>query len=392
MSSAITLFALALLGLTLLVSGSAQAVEFEPGLGVDQAAEKQLEDALEKVIRLSSGTPKASYKELAQAVFEARKYAAILVATIDKGEQAVPDKIELPERPPVVLVGKASVEDIGRLWWQQFRMNVRAAKRLLEGNEKTVREWVGWPEWKERHSRIRPLADALREAHKLTLLLDSSPAPLKVARGKLLFSDDFGKGTDNWLLYGPCETTMTEKGLRRRNLKPRHADTATWTRREFEGNFLFEFTFIPNVGGKGPGVLFAICARPVKEGTDLSVSVGETMAVYNFGIHAYHFSIHRSGTGLSNGRKVGRGLRMLCSGADPAEETGKAYRVGIGKWGATIFLLVNDTLIHQYFDARTYGPVLTAGSVGMRHWGGLDATYADVKVYRLVPVEVKAQR
>jgi hypothetical protein len=109
------------------------------------------------------------------------------------------------------------------------------------------------------------------------------------------------------------------------------------------------------------------------------------MDTYNNGVDAYHFSIHRSGTGLSNGRRVGSGLKLICSRSpDPAADTGRTYRVTIGKWGKVVFFLVDNKLIHNYYDAGTFGPALNAGSVGMRHWGGLDASYSNVTVHRLV--------
>ncbi|MGQ9662091.1 MAG: DUF1961 family protein [Kiritimatiellia bacterium] len=219
----------------------------------------------------------------------------------------------------------------------------------------------------------------------LALLLSRESDEILVVESEVFFEDDFTKGTDWWYLYGPAETTQTADGLRRRNLRERDADTMMWTKREFEGNFLFEFTFVPHNTTARAGALFAICGRPVREGTDLSVSCGETMDSYNYGVHAYHFSIHRGTTGICNGRKVGTGLHLIASRVpDPAIEAGRTYRVAVGKWENVVFFLVDGILLHNYFDGGTFGPVLAKGSCGMRNWGGLDATYGNVKVYRLV--------
>ena len=75
---------------------------------------------------------------------------------------------------------------------------------------------------------------------------------------------------------------------------------------------------------------------------------------------------------------------LLMSGKDPCPKPGRAYQVAIGKVGATIFLIVDGKLVHQYLDAATYGPVLAAGHIGIRHWAGLDASYKNFRVYRLV--------
>jgi hypothetical protein len=83
-------------------------------------------------------------------------------------------------------------------------------------------------------------------------------------------------------------------------------------------------------------------------------------------------------------RKVGTGLHLIGSRTpDPARETGRTYRVALGKWGNTVFCLVDGGLQHSYYDAGTFGPPLAGGSVGFRHWGGADATYTNVKAYRL---------
>ena len=179
-------------------------------------------------------------------------------------------------------------------------------------------------------------------------------------------------------------------GLRRQNTRVRNADTMMWTKQEFDGNFVFEFTFVPNNGGRGPGCLFAICGRPVKRGGDLSVSCGETMDAYNYGVPAYHFSMHRGLTGICNGRKVGTGLHLIGSRTpDPCPEVSKPYTVAVGKWGDLIYCVADGVLQHVYYDAGTFGPALAKGSCGMRHWGGTDATYKNVKVYRLMEAEAR---
>ncbi len=108
------------------------------------------------------------------------------------------------------------------------------------------------------------------------------------------------------------------------------------------------------------------------------------MDTYNYGIDGYHFSMHRGTTGLGNVRRVGPGLKLLMSGKDPCPKPGGAYRVAIGKVGPTIFLVVDGKLFHQYLDGGTYGPVLSEGHIGIRHWAGLDASYKDFRVCRLV--------
>jgi len=383
------LLAIAILG-GLMVSGEPAEAAVPPGMGLDEAGEKRLEQATGKMLK-TLGEEKPDYKRLAADIAAARKDAHALLALAEKAEPAEVDTPRLPDRAPVVVPAGATAAEVRARWKEQLVLRVRAVNEMLAGTgEASLPKWsevigVGWRHRGDRTKRAKPTARGLREAHVFALALSVPAETIKVERGEVLFADDFSKGTDNWHMYGPAETTRTDKGLRRRNKKPRNADTMIWTRKEFEGNVLFEFTFIPNNGGRGPGALFAICGRPVKKGTDLSVSCGVTMDAYNYGVHAYHFSVHRGRTGICNGRKVGTGLHLIGSRTpDPAREIGKAYRIAIGKWDNVVFLTVDGRLQHVYYDAGTFGPPLTAGSVGMRHWGGLDATYGDVKVYRLI--------
>ena len=366
-----------------------------PGMGLDEAREKRLEQAAEGILKaLAVESP--DYAKVAGQVAAARVDANALLALADKAEPKKVDTPEIPAEVPLVVLDQVKAEQVLAAWAEQLELRVRSVYEMLSGKIlKPLPKWdeaigVGWRHRTDRSKRAKPTAATLREAHAFALLLAADAKPIPVRRGELLLEDDLKKGHEKWHLYGPADTIQTDKGLRRRNRRVRHADSVMWSKKPFDGNILYEIVFIANNGGRAPGVLFPICGRPVKEGTDLSVSAGVTMDAYNFGVHAYHFSIHRGNTNICNGRKVGTGLHLIGSRTpDPAKEVGKAYRVTVGKWGRVVFFLVDGVLQHSYFDAGTFGPPLTAGSLGVRHWGGADATYADVKVYRLTKVAAK---
>ena len=383
------------LGAILMSAGETEAA-VGPGMGLDEASEKRLAEQCAAFLEeCKADTP--DYTALAASIVASRREAEHLLALAEKSKPRPVDTPAVPERAPVVLPPGASLEEVRALWKEQLALRIRAVYEMLTGKQLAdVPKWsevigVGWRYRRDRSKRARPTAFALREAQVLALLLAREPMPIHVAPGEVLFADDFRKGTGNWYLYGPAETTLTEKGLRRRNLRRRNADSMIWTKRAFAGNFLVEFTVIPNNGGRYPGLLFAVCGRPVKPGTNLSVSCGETMDDYNYGVHAYHFSVHRGLTGITNGRKVGTGLHLIASRpGDPARETGKAYRIAIGKWENVVFFLVDGRLVHEYYDGGTFGPPLAGGHVGMRHWGGADATYSDFRVTRLIRKSITA--
>ena len=368
-----------------------EAADFQPGLGLDAKMEKRVEMAADAILEaLKAKEP--DYQQIAADIAKARKIASALLAMAEKTKAAKVDMPTLPKKSPVVVPPGVRAESVRARWKEQLWLRVKSVYEVLSGKiVSKLPQWgeaigVGWRHRRDLTKRAKPLAAALREAHAFALLLAREPNVIRAQKGKLLFEDDFSKGTDNWQMYGPCITTRPKTGgLRRKNKRWRHADTMIWTRQEFDGNFLFEFSFIPNNGGKRPGCLFAICGRPVKKGGDLSVSCGVTMDSYNNGVHAYHFSMHRGLTGICNGRKVGTGLHLIGSRTpDPCSEVGKEYQVAIGKWDDLVYCIADGKLQHVYYDAGTFGPPLAKGSCGMRHWGGTDATYKNVKVYRLV--------
>jgi hypothetical protein len=377
------------LGGLLVVSGlSAHAAEFPPGLGLDEAAEKRLSASLETLLKLAEAE-KPDCAALVKGLAAARKDAVALVALAEKKESAEPDELKLPEKAPVVLLGEARADAVRALWQGQLLVNLKAARGLLAGEREAINEWVSGDR-RAPANRARAAADALREAERSAGLLARPAQELRVKKGEQLFADDFAKGAGNWDQFGQCVTANQGDAFRFRDEKPAHPDAMIWTKREFDGDFLAEFAFIPHSQGARPGALFTICGRP-RPGKDLSVCVGEDMDTYNFGIDGYHFSMHRGTTGLGNVRRVGPGLKMLASGKDPCPEVGKEYRVAIGKVGPTIFLMVDGKLVHSYCDAATYGPVLAAGRIGLRHWGGMDGSYKDFRVWRLVSDEEKAK-
>jgi len=361
---------------------------FRPGLDIDTRAEQRLGKTTAGILRLLTSEP-VDYESVAIQLVAARREAEVLLSRVQAEGTPFGFEPEVPAAAPIVLFESVAPKEIQLLWSQQLDLRVRAVHAVLTDGPESCPNWnqvigVGWRDRSDLTKRVLPLVEALREAHKDALLLKSLPRVIKVRKDEMLFEDTLFQASNRWHMYGPAETTYSGRGLRRHNKEVRQADTMIWTKEEFEGNFLVEFTFVPHNEGT-PGALFAICGRPVVEGVDLSVSCGETMDVYNYGVHAYHFSVHRSQTGLSNGRKVGNGLKLICSRSpDPSADTGKTYGVTIGKWENVVFFLVDGKLIHNYYDAGTFGSPLSGGSVGMRHWGGLDATYSNVSIHRLV--------
>ena len=109
------------------------------------------------------------------------------------------------------------------------------------------------------------------------------------------------------------------------------------------------------------------------------------MEPYNWGIRTYHTSVFRGGR--THLRRAGNGLKMLnLIWKDPCSETGLTYRVELLQFGESFQVIVDGELIHCYTDAGVYGPPLTKGHFGIKHFGapgGLLIRYDNVQVHKL---------
>jgi Domain of unknown function (DUF1961) len=361
-----------------LLVDQARAAGLPTGLGTDEAREKKLGASVESLLKQLLSA-EIDYPKMLAEIAEIRKETQELLA--DKKPLSA---LELPAKAPLIVYGKDGAARARLLLKEQFDYYLHSAHGLLAGDKKYLREWTGRSGFRKPQRRIGAMITILREAARTGQLLSRPTKEVKVQKGKQLFADDFSKGDGNWLAYGQCVTSNEGDAFRLKDEKVAHPDAMIWTKQQFEGNFLAEFTFIPHTEGTRAGALFTICGLPRHKNKGLEVCVGRTMDTYNYGINGYHFSMHRGNTGLGNVRRVGPGLKLLVSGKDPCPTPGKAYQLAIGKVGPTIFLVVDGKMIHQYFDAATHGPVLSKGHIGLRHWAGLDASYKNFRVYRLV--------
>jgi hypothetical protein len=373
---------LATLALSCAAAPGARGGGLPKGLGGDAEKEKKLTATCAEVVELVDAE-KPDWKAVFEKVQSARKGLLEIVAAAKKTDNAAaPDVPEVPARTPLICYGKTTREDALRLLREQMVYYAGSCAGIIGGDRKYLLEWTGRSGFKKPERRLGSMTAALREAARTALMLSRPSEEVRVKKGEELFSDDFSKGAGEWSAYGQCRTRNEGDAFRLKDEKVPHPDAMMWTRKQFDGDFLAEFTFIPHTVGTRAGALFTICGTP-KKGKTLAVCVGRTMNTYNYGINGYHFSMHRGNTGLGNVRRVGPGLKLLMSGKDPCPKPGQAYHVEIGKVGSTIFLVVDGKLFHQYFDSAVHGPVLEKGHIGLRHWAGLDASYKKFAVHRL---------
>jgi len=184
-------------------------------------------------------------------------------------------------------------------------------------------------------------------------------------------------------MFGEADVSVSGGRLRVKGM-----GVTVWCDREF-GNARVAFDYCPAKarGGSG-GALFAFCGSPVA-GKDLSISAGP-MPNYNAGIDTYHVSLYRGNSGMTNLRRTGSGLKMLSTvKPDACAQAGVTYRVELIKYDASVQVFVNGKLIHAYVDTGCYGPVLTRGRFGLRHFSGEGEFETEYGRFQIVELSAK---
>jgi hypothetical protein len=285
------------------------------------------------------------------------------------------------EKAPVVLYGGATEAQVLDCWRTQLRHCVEAIAGLAGEEKSAVGDWMYWDDYAGARKVARPffraraLCDATKEAQKLVELLTLPREITKIAAGEALFSDSFKTDLSAWQTFGGGEVEIKDG-----RLHVKGKGVTVWCAKDFE-NAVVSFEYNPvATAGKGAGALFAFPGSPAA-GKTYEASSG-SMDNYNVGIHTYHVSLFR-GTGNSNLRRTGSGLRMLSLiRPDPCGEAGKRYRVEILRYAQTVQVHVDGKLCHSYVDAGCYGPCLKSGRFGVRHFSAaeLESFYGDFKV------------
>jgi hypothetical protein len=285
--------------------------------------------------------------------------------------------------PVAVLYRSTTVAELQAAWRRQLREAAHAVPSLLAAEPAVVREWMmAWIEAKpgiDAFFRTEHARDYLVGVTVLARLLASPPQALRVGSGPTLYSDDFSAPSPHWRLHGPGRLEIGDGTLRLRGsgaaaVLDVEADDA-----------LIAFTYTPVATGPsrggGPSCLFAFPAAPLTA-AGMAASSGP-MADYNYGIDTYHVSLFRGGTGCSNMRRTGRGLRMLSHvEPDPCGALGRPYLVELLRVGRSMQVFVDGRLVHAYIDGGAYGPVPGRGRFVLRTFSGgeMELTLAGLSI------------
>lgn len=267
------------------------------------------------------------------------------------------------------IYGAATVDQLRRCYAEQIRAEGAAAAGLVANDKAVTGLWMYWGDSQDGREaglpffRAESLRDCLNDLIKYCDLLERTDAPVRLQADTAIFADDFKTLRPDWQKFGAAEITVTDG-----QLTIQGEACTLWLAHDFE-NAVIAFDYTPLTLKPRAGALFAFPGRPLP-GFDWSDSAG-AMHHYNIKIETYHASLCRGGSGMTNLRRTGTGLRMLSTVVpDPCAELLKTYRVELLTWNGMAQVYVDGNLIHAYPDAGVYGPELHKGRFGLRLFAG----------------------
>ena len=217
---------------------------------------------------------------------------------------------------------------------------------------------------------------------------------------KLIYSNPLSSESDvkDFILEGSADISFVEGKMRMANiLSPEEGQKANyvlWCPEVFPADVEISWSFRPI---KEPGLammFFSAMGRNGKPITDPSLAerTGEYPLYHHGDINAFHVSYFRRKEKderefhTCNLRKS-YGFYLVAQGGDPipdAVDAAPSYRIKIRKEGADVRFSINDLELFAFHDdGKTYGPLLTGGSIGFRQLAPMIGEYSDLEVCAL---------
>ena len=217
-------------------------------------------------------------------------------------------------------------------------------------------------------------------------------------KGSLLYENALSSPADlqEFILEGKANLSFPEGCLRLENAEDpaagQKANYVLWCPEVFPADFLLEISFRPL---REPGLAMLFFAASGHNGFDLfdsrlSPRTGEYVQYHHGDLDAFHLSFFRRKEPderrfhTCNLRKS-YGFHLVAQGADPIPDVRDAdtpYTLTLLKDGPFVRFAVNDLEVLTYQDdGVTYGPLLSAGHIGLRQLAPMIGEYANLKVY-----------
>lgn len=228
-----------------------------------------------------------------------------------------------------------------------------------------------------------------------------SPGPVMpgYVKGKLMEAEDFNDGLVRWMPEGKVVARI-ESGRLFFESRDKTVDNPKgniWWRVDVHEPFALEFDY-KSLSKNGLTMIFWNATE--RDGREVfSVQRTGRYEEYINGMHAYHVSFHRFGSGVSNIRKA-PGFHLVSSVPDPvAPGDTRWHHFVIASAGNRQRVIMDGKLVHDFTDeglpclndkewqhplpCRGTGPVPVHGAIGIRHTQKQKALYDNFKIYRL---------
>ena len=221
-------------------------------------------------------------------------------------------------------------------------------------------------------------------------------------RGNLIHKEDFSEGLDHWMLEGKVAAHIDDGHLYFESSDYPVKEIAKgniWWRVDINEPFVMEFDY-KSLSENGLSMVFWNATELDGSNVFSRKRTGRYEEYIN-GLHAYHVSFHRFGSGFSNIRKA-PGFHLVSSVPDPiAPKDTLWHRIAIASAGNHQRVYVDGDLIHDFIDesqpclndkswqhslpCEGTGPVPIHGAIGIRHTQVQKALYDNFKIYKLTP-------
>lgn len=241
------------------------------------------------------------------------------------------------------------------------------------------------------------VTDFINNTNKIQTVLYTMPG---YSRGKLILSEDFSTGFDNWMTEGKVTARIDEGSLLFESIDEltENPKGNIWWKVDVESPFIMEFDY-KSLTENGLSMVFWNATE--QNGSDVfSRKRTGRYEEYINEMQAYHVSFHRFGSGKSNLRKA-PGFHLVSSVPDPIVPGDTLWHhITIASEENRQRIFVDGRLIHDFIDngkpclsevgwqhslpCNNTSSIPRHGAIGIRHTQKQKALYDNFKIYTLI--------
>jgi hypothetical protein len=237
-------------------------------------------------------------------------------------------------------------------------------------------------------AEAKPVADTQLAPEAPADPKDAGPAPDE-SKGKLVFSEAFDAGLDNWVIEkredgDEVQVDVRDGKVRVRTRSRLHGMYLWLKAKELPTDYAFEFDFTPESNSGFFLIFFNYKGQDGEDilGHHLGKEYGPTLfkKYTKTCLDGYHISYRRNRAANVNFRK-NSGMKLLrqktLSEPLPADRT---YHVRLSKKGNHFRLTVDDRVFMDFVDK---GTLREGGRIGLRQVYNSEGTYDNIRLFEL---------